>query len=968
MSRIWCTVPDSYGKPNYNRRDPKANVYKVVKGSDAYTFRFVTDVAITNPVVEIHMEGKKLTELPAVQSKNAKGTPIAGTYEARFAGMYDWPEGELLAYLRTDALILQQYGKMTLTKTGKPIKGKQWMVVGARNFHGELMSGRQGWEWVYLDPEIDVPFGAKITPRQAVPFSGRVSRTKLWQQTMTATVSMVGHREVTYGTDGKCGPGEGYASIAGQEAYHQDDNFVYWRSCQARDGYYGVGRAGSAWNAHVVRSTGALRGISGYGRLFEISLDGYVHTHAGPRLKDPARPAPYLGNDNAAASVAWAKTFYELVGEIEGGPIQLAWQTACDPRDDTIEYIPDVNRVIRYDTKTGKGVIIAGGMNNQGYQDGVGAEVKFNQLRGIVWDLSGDFFYLADDHNSAIRACDRNGKVWTVRKCKGWFDGVIYRNMNELVQHVPLWANLPATLASMDGVNPDLAKYFTAQPDGTFTRIGNPNFRCLGLSPYCIVWPNGVVRRAESFGVQWTFTAAKNSGYTDFLWNIRSVMKDGGADAVWMHPQALGIFKDGKLCVPCHHPHVVLEIDPSSPDAPIRTLTNLVATVQTGHLEHAWISVSVDTFGEFGPAGDFCLGYFTGNTHTRHQRDGKSIGFYTGPDGVSQSESGCFLSMGSGPVNFCTNTGYPHAVAFGPGCLWFIPTAGDGAARQTLMLPSDMLDANLYRRGQSLVNSYGIGTRVSAPYVRRGLRGISRIGEVSAIDFINNPDGLRGWVSTWDQAKMMPWTEADVNAVVYHLTRANEHVTQSLRGIRPVNRGLGGGDPGNGGPPPGDPNDPNTQKLKDLQDKLDIALVNLANAQRSEESAKAAYDGAQVAITESEQILSDIAKQVDEGMTAVTNAQKALNEASAKLAELQAAVVSQTAVVDQAKAAADSLNQSLQTAKEAWAAQASAIEEARRGLAQIQSSLDAASSAADTAQAAVDAIQDQIDALEDSDP
>ena len=388
-AKAWIHSPETFGSSSYVRYSP----INVVRGT-----------------LDVELRSNMPLESVVIKVMGPKGE-LARSSEMH-QGPYVWsldtrrlPEGNLVIDAEVTPKLPFLHAVIVVDNDGKPVSGEQWVPVGARNTLDEFSNVAWGYEWVRYPGS---PRGTRLQVRKAVPFSARQSKRNLWQQAMTST-SVTRHNPSRQFTTLE----GGHISVVERQSYTQADNFrLLVANCI--DGPYGVGRVGSMWNGYVER-TGALVGVCGQGRIARVDLEGTTQTLLGWRLK-PGVAAPMFAAGGSAAQWAWVESFYEHVGRITDGPPRLdnPWQAVADPGDPNMLYIADSdnNRIVVYDAMAKTGRTFAGGA--EGFSDGRGQLARFNRPRGLAWSRDGSTLYVADDHNSAIRAVDRGGFVRTL--------------------------------------------------------------------------------------------------------------------------------------------------------------------------------------------------------------------------------------------------------------------------------------------------------------------------------------------------------------------------------------------------------------------------------------------------------------------------------------------------------------------------------------------------------------------------
>lgn len=334
------------------------------------------------------------------------------------------------------------------------LQGPQKIPVGYRNNLDEF--GREGgtrlwgWKWVQYPGTPPVFPGRPLVPRAPMPIPLGTPRSQKWQQALTSTGTADGFSS-RYFSQIRVGPGLPLQSGGNQVTVLETQMYDHadaWslNNGTCVDGPHTVGKVAAASTAFYEASGDRIINCP-VGRTVRLDRYGRIETLHGWRLKPNTLP-PITPTD-VDPDDAWQQTFYDYVGTITDGPATTnnSWQRCCDPRDEAVHYIADTDnhRIVIYDTRTKVGRTFAGGLGGKtdfAHVDGQGLVARFNAPRGICFDLTGEFMYVCDDHNSAIRKLDRLGNVTTmVKSARG--------DNYDLVQAQPGFATYDAYIAHL---------------------------------------------------------------------------------------------------------------------------------------------------------------------------------------------------------------------------------------------------------------------------------------------------------------------------------------------------------------------------------------------------------------------------------------------------------------------------------------------------------------------------------------
>lgn len=131
----------------------------------------------------------------------------------------------------------------------------------------------------------------------------------------------------------------------------------------------------------------------------------------------------------SGAVSTWAGTGIEGSADGPAGVAQFSYPTGIAVDADGTVYVADTgNETIRKISPAGMVSTLAGqvGWNNRGYEDGPGAQARFNSPQELALDGSGNLL-VADHFNNAVRTVDARGNVGTLVKVV-LPDGLAVRN------------------------------------------------------------------------------------------------------------------------------------------------------------------------------------------------------------------------------------------------------------------------------------------------------------------------------------------------------------------------------------------------------------------------------------------------------------------------------------------------------------------------------------------------------------
>ncbi len=171
----------------------------------------------------------------------------------------------------------------------------------------------------------------------------------------------------------------------------------------------------SGYAGGMVDQDGNFWFVEPSGRFGKFEPNGTCTTYAGYVVKSDKFPIwltkpldTVLGN-------------MDLKGTWSSGPtgFKTPLDVAQDPQNPTHFYIADAgNNSIRKVVISGGAATIttfAGATDGSGgYTNATGTSARFSQPASVVWDLTGDYLYVADTLNDAVRRISRTGVVTTL--------------------------------------------------------------------------------------------------------------------------------------------------------------------------------------------------------------------------------------------------------------------------------------------------------------------------------------------------------------------------------------------------------------------------------------------------------------------------------------------------------------------------------------------------------------------------